>query len=995
MAVAFTKYGGQSVKTFNPPTTSKKSSSFTGTYNIQSQTYTSPSGDKYSMKASDIPAGTTVTWKSGGGSGGHSGGGGGTSPSPTTTTPTTETKTPEYKVEQIKASAEQQQIQAKLEQSKQEKERMDKLLLYQNSSYGEFFNPAEQKKREIQRLEEQRRSVEAMSKTEIDKAVKTGKVSSGTGISAYAFTGQEDIKKAYELASREQEAKLLAEANAEYEKSKAVILQLYEREFNRIQNKVNEGYDANKAKKEWDLVVQNLEKANKDALTIINKNIKDKYSNWNKEWLASSGVEREKALKSELAWKRLEYKEKEELNLKSLGKDVGVGAVEGAFVTGGIFGGLKITSLLGKAGKNIASGITKTASAGGSLLAGAITIPTLIGYSTYRAIKLGKEYEKMGFSREEAMDLGRVEAGIGLVKSTAKTAGFFIGAVSVGKVIDSISNLGRISKQEKAFVDSALRKNPDAIKMNPVYRKITEQELSFYQKLNPDMKIEVKIEGGGSVPKPISEVQTGEIIQYNEPVVDTTGLSKQEIKAINKVVSKIDAKTEVYTYAVNKQISQLTYGELKTPYTQQQKFSLIKGTIESGKVKASGIRQTYEKEPTLFERVASKVIKDYPTASPKISELKDTSFFNIEATGKVKYTDGLFKYRGEASVGKETQLRKDIYKDGLWVKSEINKPITATKGKYLSEQRLLKLEGVQSGDLIALRKTSQYRGIFGKESSRDIFEITSGIKAKMPKTPKKPESLFDKPTLNEPKKVENQGIFVDSVGETKPLGYGIPRSTGGTGVVGLSERGDIFLGSRTKMDIFEIPETPMFNMREVVSGTAGKMLRRDTNLIQIAPPFVEKRQGFIYDSSINVKPFAISAITPTAISKRSLSVSSVPKVQSRTSILEIQPVAVQELPIQQFKPAQIMPFKPFKPTISTTIIPPPIPTGVFGSIQVGGGQRRQPERTSLFRQTAYNPSLSNVLLKKKGIKITKEEYKRLSKKKYSGLEERPLFEIIK
>ncbi len=1010
MAVRFTKYGGQSV---SPSTTTKKGStgsSFTGSYNISTQTYTSSTGEKYSVAPSNIPAGTTITWSSGGGGGSSGGGGGqsvgggaytGTSYDTTTGQPivpiTSSTEQTAYTVEQIKASAQQQQIQAQLEKAKQDKERMDKLLFYQNSSYGDFFNPAEMKKREIQKLEEQRKSVEAMSRAEIDKAVKTGKVSSGTGLSAIAFTGQEEIRKVYERDAKIQEERLLEEAKAEYEQSKAVILQIYQDEFNRIQNKVNEGYDINKARKEWETTTENLEKLNKETLTIINKNIQEKYSNWNKKWLENKGVAGEEQLKSELAWKRLEYKKKEELSLKALGKDVGIGAVEGAVVTGGIFGGLKLLESAGKIGTKLVGVIKAGASAGGSLLAGAVSIVPLSLYSHYSIGKLTKEYENMGFSGKEAKELATVETGIGFVKSSARIGGFFVGAVSVGKIIDSVSNMGRISEREKAFVDSALAKNPDAIKMNPVYRKITQQELNAYQKVNPDMQIEVKISGGGSTIKPINQVQVGEIVGYNEPVIDTTGLSKPEIKAIKKVVSKIDAKTQVYTYAIDKQISQLTYGELKTPFIQQQKFSLIKGTMDSGKIKGRGFRQTYEKEPTLFERVASRVIKNYPTAKPKISQLKERSFFDVEATGKVKSTKGLFKYRGEEVVGKETRLKKDIYKEGLWVESDISKPVTATKGKYLSKRGLLKMEAVEDANLIQTRKTSQYEGLFGKESSRNILEITSGTKAKLPKPPKKAESLFDEPILNEPKQVGDKNIFGDKVGiETKtPLGYGIPRSTGGTGVVGLSERGDLFLSSRAKMDIFEIPESPMFDMREIVSGTAGKMVRRGESLITIKPLDVERKQGFIYDSNLDIKPFEISAVKSTIITKP-FSLSAVtPSTKSKTSLMEIQSVKVQEMPIQQFKSIQLTPFQPFKPMTPTRITPPVIPTGFFGSIQVGGGQRRMPQRTALFKQPAYNPSLASVLLRGKKIKITKEEYKKLGKKKYSGLESRPLFEIVK
>jgi hypothetical protein len=81
----------------------------------------------------------------------------------------------------------------------------------------------------------------------------------------------------------------------------------------------------------------------------------------------------------------------------------------------------------------------------------------------------------------------------------------------------------------------------------------------------------------------------------------------------------------------------------------------------------------------------------------------------------------------------------------------------------------------------------------------------------------------------------------------------------------------------------------------------------------------------------------------------------------------------------------------------TPVQPRPVPDGIFGlpnlgKVEVGGGQRRQPDRGGLFGKAKYNPSLGSVLTGKKR-KVTQKEAESLAEGKYIGLELRPMIEI--
>lgn len=905
----------------------------------------------------------------------------------------------EYQAQAVKTTAQQQDLQIRLEQLKEEQRRIEqaKILTAQTAvfSASDYFSAENIKKREIAKVEEQLKSVRGVSQEEIDRAVKSGKVTSREGLLATAYTGTKGIEERYKQDAKNYEQILLEESKQNLEKEREQLLRVYDNEFQRIQEKVNQGYNIKLAEKEWDKITKDLEKIDKGLTEKENKRIQEKYSEWNKEWVATSGAERGDLLKRKLAWKRLEYQRDDLKNIKEQGKAFLNSVKTGAIVGAGTVGAVKGLGLFNFA-KPVVSGITKVASKVGGM--GLIAFQ--VGASTITAVArrgyLEKQYLNQGFSKEEARDLAKVESNIGFLKSNVEGAGFLAGALAGGGLINYASNIGRISAKEEQLVRQLMEKNPDAVRMQSTYGKITEQQIKIIQTQNPNAEIKI-IQNGAEVLKPISEVQRGSIIRYRELGIDKTGLSQAEISALEKVVKQIKAKELVTANIVDGKITQLSVGEMESPLFSRARVSMTRAQIDTqGNYKGGKILEVYDTTPkSLFEKVAPKVIKNYP----KNDQIESRSLFEVRGTGNVEYSEGLFKYHFEKGVGVETRLRKDVYKDGLWTESKINKPITATKSKYFSEQRLLKLDAVEEGDLIALRKTSQFRDLLGRDSSKRLIKVNAEIGKKLPK---RATSLFDEPTLNEPStktkdvSVKNERLFGDNVGEETPLGYGIPRSTGGTGVVGLSERGDLFL-SRTSRTM-EIPESSFFDIRDVVAGSAGKITKTGNGLITLSPLESEKRTGFMFQSMVETKQSKIPDVQTRAINRMGLMPLSVQRTGARESFMSIQPVATQQVQQQQITQQPLMklrtftPFKPINPNLR--IETPIIPFGFAGKVEVGGGQRREERRISIFGKTKYTPSLGSVLAKEKKEKITQKEYEKRSKKKYTGLERRPLFEIV-
>ena len=138
-----------------------------------------------------------------------------------------------------------------------------------------------------------------------------------------------------------------------------------------------------------------------------------------------------------------------------------------------------------------------------------------------------------------------------------------------------------------------------------------------------------------------------------------------------------------------------------------------------------------------------------------------------------------------------------------------------------------------------------------------------------------------------------------------------------------------------------------------------------------------------------------SAVKPVVASKTHQGLFSTPQqIPSR-----IQPPAQKQIPKQGISPISLVVPPVPVPSIpgQTTIIPPigALPFLPFmGRVRVGGGKRGIGSVGKLVGKRTYSASLGSVLLGRKAKKVTRKEAKELSKRKYSGLEMRPMIEIV-
>jgi hypothetical protein len=509
--------------------------------------------------------------------------------------------------------------------------------------------------------------------------------------------------------------------------------------------------------------------------------------------------------------------------------------------------------------------------------------------------------------------------------------------------------------------------------MQGAYGKIKDTQIKVLMKENPNAQIGV-VEGNKVVLKPIDQIRTGDIVRYQVLGLDKTGLTAKEIKVLNKVVKTINAREYTITSIRGKNIFQSSVGELETPFLKQVKLSVTAGKVTpKGDYKAGRIVQTYEQAPkTLFERVAPKVIKDYPTRVVQ----KETIFSTIRGKGSVKYAqtkDGsMFRLEKGASVEKE--IIKPIFRKGVWAETKIKGKVTATKSAFISEPRFLSKD-ITLGTKGATIKTSV--------TSFDMASRQVGREAQ----------LFGKGTTP-PKAPPQETPKIFDTSKVEPMGYGIPRSTGGTGVVGLASSQELSAVTRGS-SVFEIPTKPMFDIGNIVKGTTkGLSATKTTIPVGKTTLFDTGAESSLLTKAEKEQKMAPAIISTPIFDSRSFAKG---EQASKTSSILSTPLISESLVQPEVVKPLIQPslFRPFKPLEPTSKIPTPIiPFGFLGTLETGGGQRREERRISIFGKTKYTPSLGSVLAKEKKEKITQKEYEKRSKKKYTGLERRPLFEIV-
>jgi len=879
----------------------------------------------------------------------------------------------------IKESAKQQQIQQKLEELRRIEENRKKteqlLNVQQQNKYSDVFLPSAQ----IKKLEEQEKSVAPVSRSSIDIARKEGNITSSQAISAGVYTLNQEIIKDYNIKSEEYKKQILSNVEKNYKDSINPLLNEREQLLNNLQNRVNQGYDIEKANKELKDFDIKLDNKNKQLVDSVNKQANEELKKWNETYLNTHGKANDKIMKSYVAWKTLQYKKEDIENFKKQGKEFinqfKKGATTSAVTISAVKGlGLipklaPVTSLLGKIGSKITGAGVAVATFG----AGAVS-------SVISRGKLEQSYINQGFSKEEAKQLAKAESGLGFVQGQISSGGFMLGAISTAGAINYASNIGKLSLKQQEIARTAFAKNPEAIKMIQKKGILRESDIKLITKQNPNAQINV-IKDGKEVTKLVKELKVGETIRYSKIGIDKTNLNPKEIKVINKLLKKIKGYQVTTTESANGLFSQETFASIKALKLREVKISKSTGRLkkDSGLFSGERIIQTYNRITPLkdrFIRIGGQ------------NKIKSREFSIFKGKGEV-INKGLF--RNQKTNLFEQRIRKDLFNKGIWESSDITKPITKVRSEIVSRKTVMEIDILNKKRLLGLRKTNIFSDIGVRDTSRELNILKFSKQPRQIKTFNNvvPESF----SIYSPK---NKPISILNIEKSTPITITKPSYVGGEGGL-LSESIYTQRGALYSRQI-SIPEPTLWNLKDISLGTISSLSTKSSPLI-LLPPKIKLAEDNLSFTKTSIKD-------KTKLTKVGLLDLRKPLLKERTSLITnhnlFQQQRVQQKQIQMTKQTQKLSLLSPK-LLSTKYLPNPllnqnlnyIPIIPFlGRIQTGGGQIGKKEKVLLFGSSEYNPSLGSILLNLKPKKVTKEEYKLLSKKKFSGLGLRPEIEVV-
>jgi len=643
------------------------------------------------------------------------------------------------------------------------------------------------------------------------------------------------------------------------------------------------------------------------------------------------------------------------LNIPTLTVAVGSGFVIGGALTGGLlaleaYAGAEIASSFGL-GLGIGLGVAGVG-AGGTAV-----------YSLSKQLNSG--------------DLSKGEFVAHLITGGILTTASISGAMAGGLAVKSTINYGKLTLEEKAISEKILnRKN--SIEVKNLKGGLSETQIKAL-KISASQKAEL-----------INQIRTGSSVQKVEIKINKAGLSPAEIKVANKL--NFRGTGYQVTTSAGKSVTGASSYNIKTgrgiarfnSQRTREVTSLFSGKADNGKITGLSVSEIRTPPKRGLLRFGDR------------TTLNEARLELVKGTGKVKYSKvGGNTIRYEYSEGTSKLIRADVYDSkGNWIRSDLKAPTGVSKSLRVS--KLYGKEGVLQGDFSTGRITTQTTNIFKDVAGKGF----SG----------KETSFFNY------ERVPTKSI----------KGFGGVGSSGGAGT------GE---GLLTLQKIVPVKVAPQVPVPQSTLVTASKSTL--INIKSPTPTYVGGEGGLLSYSAFSstgtiiqlpvttgglASPLINQEVTKskfnqlfvdsTAISKKQFepqsrgvffSPSTIPSVsQPQAEKLFVQPRVVTKkvttLQTPKVTTPSILPVLSVPTSIvsTPTVIPGVIiPFGMgLGSPKTGGGQKGTKQKTKSSFLPEYNPSLGAILTRQKTKEVTQEQFKLLSKKKYSGLSSRSQIKII-
>ena len=729
--------------------------------------------------------------------------------------------------------------------------------------------------------------------------------------------------------------------------------------------------DVNSGRISADAATKKLESYQKD----LNKNI-DKYVNSKNDELAKAGIELDKKWWDE----RGQYIDKasgriigsyrtlnilKTANIPNVAVAVGIGVATGGVIAGG----------LGVVGA--VAGAKTAAVVGGGLLYGGVGLGVVsAGGATY---SLSKQYSAGEITKGEffaTLAVGGVFAGATIA-----------GAMAGGLAVKAVTNYSSLKPSEQKVAERIINRQ-DSIKVDTVRGTVTESQIKLLRISSTEKATLLR------------EIRAGNSIEKVSVKINNAGLSPEELA----VAKKLNLRGSGYQVVSSsgKSVTGVSSYNIKTgrgvsrlnPQRTKEITSLFSGTSSKGSV--SGIKVSEIRTPQkrgLFR------YGDKPALSESRVEF-------IKGKGNVKYyKQGNTVIRREYSKGTSKLIRADVYDSkGNWVRSDIGAPTELSKSLKISKLILREAEVSTNfpSDTIISKNINTFRDVkgtslSGKQQQNSLFNFERG--GKVPKVPTKAikgfvdsggDSLIQLKTVNvktpTPTLPSPQPVIKAAIKSSVPRAAA-PGYVGGEG--GLLAESTYAFGKPSYSSAGIIQTAEILKVApEIISFSKMSMASPQSQTIELfAQPQAITKQAYLKPQTIEL--FA----QPQAITKQSYlkpqAIELFAQPQAITRTLQQKPIQIQSI----LSPPQIV-----KPRIQTPITTPDI-TGFFGLPglgvpKTGGGQRAKEKKTKGSFKAKYNPSLGSVLFRQETKKVTKEQFKLLSKKQHFGLMSRSSLEIV-